>query len=104
MQWRGRRQSSNVDDRRGISGGGIAAGGGVIGLVIYLLYTFLGGGGGDVSQIPQMLPGSQKEMTAEEQKADDERARDIDDQRAPRKRLAECIGHNAREEIAPDGA
>jgi predicted metalloprotease len=74
MQWRGRRQSSNVDDRRGISGGGIAAGGGVIGLVIFLLYTFLGGGGGDVSQIPQMIPGTQKEMTAEEKAADDERA------------------------------
>jgi predicted metalloprotease len=74
MQWRGRRQSSNVDDRRGISGGGIAAGGGVIGLVIYLLYTFLGGGGGDPSSIPQMIPGTQKEMTAEEKAADDERA------------------------------
>lgn len=74
MQWRGRRQSSNVDDRRGISGGGLAAGGGIIGLVIYLLYTFLGGGGGDASQIPQMIPGTQKEMTAEEKAADDERA------------------------------
>jgi uncharacterized protein len=74
MQWRGRRQSSNVDDRRGISGGGIAAGGGIIGLVIFLLYTFLGGSGGDPSSIPQMLPGTQKEMTAEEKAADDERA------------------------------
>ncbi|MET0634866.1 MAG: neutral zinc metallopeptidase [Chitinophagaceae bacterium] len=76
MQWRGRRASTNVDDRRGVSGGGIAAGGGVIGVIIYLLYTFLGGGGGDVSQIPQMLPGggSQTEMTAEEKAADDEQA------------------------------
>lgn len=77
MQWRGRRASTNVDDRRGVSGGGLAAGGGVIGVIIYLIYSFLGGGGGDVSQIPQMLPGgggAQTEMTAEEKKADDDRA------------------------------
>jgi len=36
MLWRGRRGSSNVDDRRGISDGGIAAGGGIIGVIIYL--------------------------------------------------------------------
>ena len=77
MQWKGRRASTNVDDRRGLSGGGLAAGGGVIGVIIYLLYTFLGGGGGDISQLPQMLPGgggTQTEMTAEQKAADDERA------------------------------
>lgn len=76
MQWRGRRASTNVDDRRGVSGGGLAAGGGIIGVIIYLLYNFLGGGGGDVSQLPQMMPGggSQTEMTAEQKAADDERA------------------------------
>lgn len=73
MLWKGRRGSTNVDDRRGISGGGIAAGGGVIGLIIYLVYSFLGGGDG--SQPPPVLPGaSQTEMTAEEKAADDERA------------------------------
>lgn len=72
MLWKGRRESSNVDDRRGISGGGIAAGGGVVGLIIYLLYNFLGGGGGG-GQAP-LLPGAQQEMTAEEKAADDERA------------------------------
>ncbi len=45
MKWRGRRESSNVDDRRGMSGGGLAVGGGVVGLIIYLLYSFLGGSG-----------------------------------------------------------
>lgn len=74
MLWKGRRQSTNVDDRRGISGGGIAAGGGIVGVIIYLLYTFLGGGGGDPTNLPQMLPNQQREMTAEEKKADDERA------------------------------
>jgi uncharacterized protein len=73
MLWRGRRGSTNVDDRRGISGGGIAAGGGVIGLIVYLLYTFLGGGG-DSSTVPPELPGMSTEMSAEEKTADDERA------------------------------
>lgn len=74
MLWKGRRASSNVDDRRGVSGGGIAAGGGIIGVIIYLLYTFLGGGGsGDGPSIP-MPTGPATEMTAEEKAADDERA------------------------------
>lgn len=73
MLWRGRRGSTNVDDRRGISGGGIAAGGGVIGLIVYLLYSFLGGGG-DSSTVPPELPGMSTEMSAEEKTADDERA------------------------------
>jgi len=75
MQWLGRRESANVDDRRGFSGGGIAAGGSIIGVIIYLLYTFLGGSNVDPSQIPQInLPSSQTALTAEQQKADDERA------------------------------
>jgi uncharacterized protein len=77
MKWIGRRQSSNVDDRRGISGGGIAAGGGIAGLIIYLLYSFFGGGGGgsaDPSQMPQFPSQSQTEMTAEEKQQDDQRA------------------------------
>ncbi len=76
MQWRGRRGSSNVDDRRGVSGGGIAAGGGIAGLIIYLLYTFLSGGNVDPSQIPQIgEPSTQSApLSAEEKAADDERA------------------------------
>lgn len=76
MQWRGRRGSSNVDDRRGISGGGMAAGGGVAGLIIYLIYTFLSGGNVDPSQIPQIGdPATQSApLSAEEKAADDERA------------------------------
>jgi len=72
MLWRGRRESTNVDDRRGISGGHVAAGGGIVGVIIYLLYNFLGGGGGS-SQLPP-IQGPQQEMTAEEKKADDDRA------------------------------
>ncbi len=73
MLWKGRRGSSNVDDRRGFSGGGVAAGGGVIGVIIYLLYTFLGGSG-DPSTLPNLEPGQRTEMSSEEQTADDERA------------------------------
>ena len=76
MLWRGRRGSSNVDDRRGISGGGVAAGGGIIGVIIYLLYTFLGGGGsGDTTSLPPEMPGPSTEMTTAEKAADDERAK-----------------------------
>jgi predicted metalloprotease len=74
MLWRGRRESTNVDDRRGVSGGGVVAGGGIVAAIIYLLYNFLGGGGGSgPSQMPT-IPGTQTEMSAEEKKADDERA------------------------------
>ena len=76
MQWRGRRESTNVDDRRGLSGGAIAGGGGILGLIIYLVYTFMGGGGGgNAPQLPDLNPGAaQTELSPEEQKADDERA------------------------------
>lgn len=74
MQWLGRRESSNVDDRRGISGGPIAVGGGIIG-VIFLLAKFLLGGG-DASDLQQVFPPEQQqEMSAEQKAADDERAR-----------------------------
>ena len=49
MLWRGREGSSNVEDRRGMSGGGLAVGGGIGGLIIGLLYMLLGGN-------PSMLP------------------------------------------------
>jgi uncharacterized protein len=43
MKWRGRRGSSNVEDRRGIGGKTIAASGGIGGIILVLLFTFLGG-------------------------------------------------------------
>jgi uncharacterized protein len=44
MKWLGRRQSGNIDDRRGFSGGGLLAGGGIGGLIIYLIVNFFFGG------------------------------------------------------------
>jgi hypothetical protein len=72
MQWMGRRESSNVDDRRGISGGGMAIGGGVIG-VIFILAKFLLGGG-DLNDLQQLVPQQQQEMTAEQKAAQDTEA------------------------------
>ncbi len=75
MDWRGRRESSNVEDRRSISGGGLALGGGVIGLVFILAKFFLGGG--DINDLQQLIPQQQQqqqEMSAEQQQQDDEEA------------------------------
>src|SRR6185503_2874430 len=76
MRWIGGRESSNVDDRRGIGAGGIAVGGGILGAIVLVLQLLLGGGGGEDGQIPQIqIPGQSQEMTAEEKAADDERAK-----------------------------
>ncbi|MFT9849961.1 KPN_02809 family neutral zinc metallopeptidase [Aneurinibacillus sp. REN35] len=47
MQWRGRRGSSNVEDRRG-RGGRTLVGGGIGGIVILLIITLLGGNPADL--------------------------------------------------------
>jgi predicted metalloprotease len=75
MQWQGRQESDNVDDRRGITGGHVAVGGGIIG-VIFILAKFLLGGG-DVNQLQQDLQQpqqQQQEMSAEQKTADDKEA------------------------------
>jgi len=74
MQWQGRRESDNVDDRRGITGGHVAVGGGVLG-VIFILAKFLLGGG-DVNQLQHDLQQQpqQQEMSAEQKAADDKEA------------------------------
>ncbi|MDM5211491.1 neutral zinc metallopeptidase [Peribacillus sp. NJ4] len=43
MKWKGRQGSSNVEDKRGMSGKGMAGIGGGVGLVIILIVTLLGG-------------------------------------------------------------
>ncbi|HWO02337.1 MAG TPA: neutral zinc metallopeptidase, partial [Blastocatellia bacterium] len=42
MLWKGRRESENVEDRRGVSRGGLAIGGGLGTVVILLVAMFLG--------------------------------------------------------------
>src|SRR5512133_4103988 len=52
MRWKGREQSGNIEDRRGLSGRKIAAGGTVGTLVIVLIAWLLGG---DPSQVINSL-------------------------------------------------
>jgi len=72
MKWEGRRQSGNMEDRRGMSGTGkVLAGGGLIGVVFLVLQMFMGG---DSQQLIQQLQqqmlqtesGEARELTAEE--------------------------------------
>jgi len=66
------RESSNVDDRRGLSAGhGIAIGGGLVGIIFLVIKLFLGGGDSS-DQIQSPLQST--EMTPQEKAADDERA------------------------------
>ena len=73
MKWSGRRQSDNMEDRRGMSSGGkTILGGGLIGVVILLLNVFGGENGQMVGNILQQTQGSQpaqteaRELTAKE--------------------------------------
>ncbi len=71
LKWQGRRQSSNVDDRRG-QGGGPGKGmiGGGLGLIIVIIVTLLGGNPGDIlNKMPTNQPSANVpyEETAEEQ-------------------------------------
>jgi predicted metalloprotease len=73
MKWSGRRQSDNVEDRRGMSSGGkTIVGGGIIGIIILLLNTF---GGENVQMLTPILeqmgqgqsaPTEQRALTSEE--------------------------------------
>ena len=72
MRWQGRRESTNVEDRRGVSGGQVAVGGGIIGVIALVINFLLGG---DVSQLPQQLPNQNTPVSAEQQAADDQRAK-----------------------------
>ncbi|WP_026705557.1 KPN_02809 family neutral zinc metallopeptidase [Flavobacterium soli] len=72
MKWQGRRESGNLEDRRGMSGGKVVAGGGIIGVIILLITMF----GGQEAQnlVPvieqfnqqQNTQTTERELTAEE--------------------------------------
>ena len=62
MKWQGRRQSSNMEDRRGMSGKGkLVAGGGVIAIVVVLLQLF---GGETGQQIAPLLEEMNQQQTS----------------------------------------
>jgi uncharacterized protein len=63
MRWRGERESSNVEDQRGMSGGGrIAIGGGLGTLVIIIIAVLLGA---DPRQILQQVPNDTAPSTSQ---------------------------------------
>lgn len=69
MKWRGRRKSSNVEDRRGSSTGKIAAGGGIIAVIFIAIQIFTGGDAGEILnqlQQQQAPAGEERELTSEE--------------------------------------
>ncbi|MDC8001105.1 zinc metallopeptidase [Aequorivita todarodis] len=74
MKWKGRRQSGNLDDRRGMSKGKLAAGGGIVVTIIVLALNFFGGETGQqLAPIVEQLGNSQtvqqteqRELTAQE--------------------------------------
>lgn len=74
MKWQGRRQSDNVEDRRGMSSKGkVIAGGGLIGIVVLLLQLFGGETGQNLAPMLEQMNQSssqqetvQRELTPEE--------------------------------------
>jgi predicted metalloprotease len=63
MKWIGRRQSENVEDRRGMSSGGkTIVGGGIIGIIILLLNVF---GGEKVQMITPILEQFNQQQTTQ---------------------------------------
>ncbi len=73
MKWQGRRQSGNVEDRRGMSGGGkTIIGGGIVGIIILLINVFGGENAQMLTPILEQMnqgqgaPTEQRDLTAKE--------------------------------------
>ncbi|MBC7653668.1 MAG: zinc metallopeptidase [Oligoflexus sp.] len=75
MKWMGRRQSDNVDDRRGMSTGGkVATGGGIIGIIFVLIQMFVGGDSGQIlSQLQNQIQGQTQSIGAERELTEEEK-------------------------------
>lgn len=56
MRWRGERQSTNIEDRRGLSGGKVAVGGGLGGILILIIALLFGA---DPRQLLEQVPSNQ---------------------------------------------
>jgi len=71
MKWQGRRESGNLEDRRGMSGGKVVAGGGIIGVIILLITMFGGQEAQNLVPVIEQLnqqqgPQTERELTPEE--------------------------------------
>ncbi|QDT31816.1 KPN_02809 family neutral zinc metallopeptidase [Thalassoglobus polymorphus] len=80
VSWKGRRQSSNVEDRRGMKSGGKALGGGMTIILLIAVFIFSGGDLGQVFRVAQQLPqqgGQQNAAPAENPSPAEEEMRDF---------------------------
>jgi len=68
MKWQGRRQSDNLEDRRGMSTTGkVAIGGGAIGILFMLVQLFMGGDSADIlNTLSQQMQQPQQTQEARE--------------------------------------
>ncbi|MBP5690436.1 MAG: neutral zinc metallopeptidase [Bacteroidales bacterium] len=73
MKLDGRRESTNVEDRRRAGGtiAGVLGGGGIIAIIITLVSQFLGGGGGGIGDVLGQLVGQVIEQKISTSPADD---------------------------------
>ena len=74
MRWEGRRQSQNVEDRRGV-GQQVMVGGGLLTLVIVIVMLFLGVDPAQVARLAPQLAGPQAAPQAGAEPVDDEKVR-----------------------------
>lgn len=79
MRWQGRRESDNVEDRRGMSAGGkVAAGGGLLAVIVIVVQLLMGGGGENgniqIPALPEQNTTQTTQLSPEEEAADNERA------------------------------
>lgn len=65
MKWQGRRESGNLEDRRGMSGGKVVAGGGIIGIIILLITMF---GGQDAQNLVPVIEQMNQQQGAQTQR------------------------------------
>lgn len=82
MRIDGRRQSSNIRDRRGMSGKTIGIGGGIVGVIVAAVITFLSGGDfGDVARVAfdtiQQQNGNSPRSAVRQLDAEDQRLYDL---------------------------
>jgi uncharacterized protein len=69
MRWQGRRQSSNVEDRRSVSGRGLAVGGGIGSILIVLISYFLGVDPSSLQIDTQTAPQTEQFSQADQERA-----------------------------------
>src|SRR5688572_5863144 len=79
MQWRNRRQSSNVEDVRGMGGRGIALGGGGIGVLILALVVYLCGGDPQ-ALLDQVMNNPQQTQAPQQQQPQNPASKSTDEQ------------------------